>query len=51
MIRRDLQRHALDLGRGLERGDRHPEEREEDDDRAAGDREHREPAEMRSGLQ
>ena len=42
----DLERHALDLRGGFQRGDRHPEEREEDDDGAAGDREHDEPADV-----
>src|SRR5262249_29489800 len=49
VIRRDLQRHALDLGRRLERRDRHPEEREEDDDCAASDREQGEPAPAHAG--
>ena len=46
MVRGDLQRYALDLGCGLERGDRHPEEGEKDHDGAAGDREGGEPAEV-----
>src|SRR5439155_457199 len=42
----DLQRHPLDLRRGFQRRDRHPEEREEDNDGAAGDGEGNEPAEV-----
>ena len=42
----DLKRHALDLGGGFQRGDRHPEEGEKDRDGAAGYREGDEPAEV-----
>lgn len=44
----NLERHALDLGGGFQRGDRHPEEGEKDRDGAAGDREGDEPAEVDS---
>jgi hypothetical protein len=40
----DLKRHALDLGGGLQRCDRHPEKREEDEERAARDRQRKRPA-------
>src|SRR5207342_1792338 len=46
VVRRNLERHALDLRSSLQRRDRHPEKREEDHDGAAGEREGDEPAEM-----